>query len=108
MSIGELIPTLVSLASGVLIGIIGYFLKRTISLVDKCETDLKCLETSSASKEALEYTKRELKERLDKQQADIEGIKADYITKEDFFREQAKMDRKLDRILDILMERKGV
>ena len=30
-----------------------------------------------------------------------------YITKEDFFREQAKTDRKLDRIMDILLEMKG-
>ena len=29
------------------------------------------------------------------------------ITKEDFFREQAKTDRKLDRIMDILLEMKG-
>ena len=34
-------------------------------------------------------------------------IKADYITKEDFFLEQAKTDRKLDRIMDILLEMKG-
>ena len=38
---------------------------------------------------------------------DIEKIKANYITKEDFFREQAKTDRKLDRIMDILLEMKG-
>ena len=39
---------------------------------------------------------------------DIKQIKADYITKEDFFREQAKTDRKLDRIMDILLEMKGI
>ena len=38
---------------------------------------------------------------------DIEKIKANYITKEAFFREQAKTDRKLDRIMDILLEMKG-
>lgn len=38
---------------------------------------------------------------------DIEKIKANYITKEDFFREQAKTERKLDRIMDILLEMKG-
>lgn len=58
------------------IGIITYFLKRTIDRIDKCESD-------------------------------IAKIKEDYITKEDFFREQAKTDRKLDRIMDILLEIKG-
>ena len=46
------------------------------------------------------YLMREIRE-------DIEKIKANYITKEDFFREQAKTDRKLDRIMDILLEMKG-
>lgn len=58
------------------IGIITYFLKRTIDRIDKCESD-------------------------------IAKIKEDYITKEDFFREQGKNDRKLDRIMDILLEIKG-
>ncbi|MGN0633933.1 MAG: hypothetical protein ACI4JW_08690 [Oscillospiraceae bacterium] len=58
------------------IGIITYFLKRTIDRIDKCESD-------------------------------ISKIKEDYITKEDFFREQGKTDRKLDRIMDILLEIKG-
>ena len=43
----------------------------------------------------------------DECRGDIKQIKADYITKEDFFREQAKTDRKLDRIMDILLEMKG-
>lgn len=38
---------------------------------------------------------------------DIKKIKEDYITKEDFFREQGKTDRKLDKILDILLNAKG-
>lgn len=40
-------------------------------------------------------------------QRDIEKIKEDYITKEDFFREQNENRRKLDRIMDILLEVKG-
>ena len=52
--------------------------------------------------------KRTVFERVDKlEREDIEKIKANYITKEDFFREQAKTDRKLDRIMDILLEMKG-
>lgn len=58
------------------IGIISFFLKRTIDELDHCKSD-------------------------------IARIKEDYITKEDFFREQGKTDRKLDRIMDILLEIKG-
>lgn len=42
---------------------------------------------------------------IDKLTRDIESIREDYITKEDFYREQAKTERKLDMIIDILMGR---
>lgn len=36
----------------------------------------------------------------------IEDIRKNYLTKEDFLREQAKTERKLDKIIDMLMERR--
>ncbi len=58
------------------LGVISFFLKRTIDELDHCKSD-------------------------------IVRIKEDYITKEDFFREQTENRRKLDRIMDILLEIKG-
>ncbi|MDE6035983.1 MAG: hypothetical protein K2G36_08760 [Ruminococcus sp.] len=58
------------------IGVITFFLKRTIDELDNCKQN-------------------------------IAQIKEDYITKEDFFREQNENRRKLDRIMDILLEVKG-
>lgn len=58
------------------IGVLSFFLKRTIDELDRCKRD-------------------------------IVKIKEDYITKEDFFREQSENRRKLDRIMDILLEVKG-
>ncbi len=58
------------------LGVISFFLKRTIDELDGCKRD-------------------------------IVKIKEDYITKEDFFREQSENRRKLDRIMDILLEVKG-
>lgn len=58
------------------LGVISFFLKRTIDELDGCKRD-------------------------------IAKIKEDYITKEDFFREQSENRRKLDRIMDILLEVKG-
>ncbi|MCM1315143.1 MAG: hypothetical protein NC205_01055 [Prevotella sp.] len=52
------------------------------------------------------FLKRTIDE-LERCQRDIEKIKEDYITKEDFFREQNENRRKLDRIMDILLEVKG-
>ncbi len=58
------------------IGIVSFFLKRTIDELDSCKSD-------------------------------ISKIKEDYITKIEFFREQSETRRKLDRIMDILLEMKG-
>lgn len=44
---------------------------------------------------------------LDDCKKDIAKIKEDYITREDFFREQNDTRRRLDRIMDILLEIKG-
>ena len=52
------------------------------------------------------FLKRTIDE-LDICRKNIAKIKEDYITKEDFFREQNENRRKLDRIMDILLEVKG-
>lgn len=72
----DLIFFIITTAMGIALGIVGYFLKRTITELDRCKQD-------------------------------IVKIKEDYITKEDFFREQSENRRKLDRIMDILLEVKG-
>ena len=58
------------------IGVITFFLKRTISELDTAKQD-------------------------------IAKIKEDYITREDFFREQGDTRERLNRIMDILLEIKG-
>lgn len=58
------------------IGILTFFLWRTIAELDRCKRD-------------------------------ILRVRADYITKEDFFREQNENRRKLDKIMDILLDMKG-
>ncbi len=73
------INVIVAVVEGVIslaIGAITFFLRRTITELDKCRED-------------------------------IAKVKEDYITKEDFFREQADTRRKLDRIMDILLEIRG-
>lgn len=55
----------------------------------------------------ISYFLKSTMDRLKSCESAIAQIKEDYITKEDFFREQGKTDRKLDRIMDILLEIKG-
>lgn len=84
-------PIVMFLITGA-VGVIGFFLSRAFGQLDKC-----------ASKEELEN----LDKRVEKVEKAIDKIKEDYITKDDFFREQAKTDKKLDKIMDILLEMKG-
>lgn len=95
MDIGAII-TIVTSVCTVVLGIIGFFLKRTINQVDR-------LDLCKASKEELEAVKKD----LNAQNRSISEIKENYLTKDDFFREQAKTEGKLDRIMDILLEIKG-
>lgn len=62
--------------------------------------DIKCIKKDYTTKAT------HLKD-FDECRVDIKRIKEDYITKEDFFREQNKTERKLDKIMDILLEMKG-
>lgn len=80
---------LIATVAAALIGAVTFFAKRMVDRVDSCVTKVD--------------HEKDLKECKD----EIKHIKEDFLTKEDFFREQSKTDRKLDRIMDILLEMKG-
>lgn len=72
-----------------LIGVIGFFLTRTFKELD-----------NKVSTKEMEIAKKDIEENSE----DIRRIKDNYLTKDDYFREQAKVDKKLDSIMDILMK----
>ena len=83
---------ILSVYSGILtllIGVIGFFLVRTFRELD-CKVSAK--EFESAQKD------------IEKNTDDIRRIKDNYLTKDDFFREQTKTEKKLDDMLKILMD----
>lgn len=84
---------IITTAVTVVIGIISYFLKRTMSQVDRHEIQL----SESVSRKKLEKTTTRI-------ETDIQAIKKEYLTKEDFIREMAQVTTKLDRIYDILLD----
>lgn len=75
-----------------LLGVVGFFLTRAFSSLDK-----------KADKAEVEALKNE----VSVLRGIIADIKDNYLTKEDFLREQLKTEKKLDKIMDILMEMKG-
>nr|DAL68854.1 MAG TPA: hypothetical protein [Caudoviricetes sp.] len=84
--------TILSIYSAILtllIGVIGFFLMRTFKELD-----------NKVSTKEMEIAKKDIEENTE----DIRRIKDNYLTKDDYFREQAKVDKKLDSIMDILMK----
>lgn len=75
-----------------LIGVVGFFLTRSFAALDK-KADKSDLDVTKADIEAIRKT--------------VADVKDNYLTKEDFLREQLKTEKKLDKIMDILMEMKG-
>lgn len=105
----------------IVIGIIGYFVKHTMTTVDKHDEKINNdLVRKIDYNKNMDQVSKQIKEIRDNYtpiethnndvgecREDIKLIKDNYLTKDDFFREQAKTDRKLDKIMDILLEMKG-
>lgn len=99
-----------------------YLLKRSLfGRIDKIDETLKEISENAVKKgdyeKALQEVKNDIKQiradytpraehrkDMDECRGDIKQIKEDYITKDDFFREINKTDRKVDRILDLLLQ----
>ncbi len=114
------------------IGIITYFLKRTMNRVDKQEDEVRRIDVEMVSRTDLkegtdelksilkedteelkedirkireDYTPKETHQKdFDECRLDIKQIKTNYLTKEDFIREIGKMDKKLDRLMELMIE----
>lgn len=99
------------------IGVITYFLKRTMNQVDKHGEEIRKMDGEMVRKPDLKESTEEIKKDIrqiredytpknthekdfDECRTDIKQIKKEYLTKDDFIREMNKMDRKLDQILE--------
>lgn len=103
------------------IGAITYFLKRTMSMVDKHSAEIQGIRQDTVSRKELkeqtqdlrqdivkireDYTPKETHRKdFDECRKDIKEIRMNYLTKDDFIREINKMDRKLDQVLEMQLK----
>ena len=113
---------IITTVAGLAISAITYFLKRTMNQVDGQGKAIQKVKdeavTRTENKEQVtklekeirqirdDYTPTEVHQKAyDECRNDIKEIRAKYLTKDDFIREMNKMDRKLDRMLEIMMEK---
>lgn len=67
------------------IGIIAFFLKRTINQTDSHEKDINLIKQTYVTKDELKELKTDTKQSIDKLSKDIEEIKETCLTKREFF-----------------------
>ena len=98
---------IVGIAVTIAVGIISYFLKRTMSKQDRHEEEINHIKLTYVTRDQLKEFKEETNSVLDKLQKDVETIKDSTLTKADFYRLQAGTDKKLDKLYDLMMEIRG-
>ena len=89
-----LVATLVTVA----VGIISYFLKRTMSKQDRHEEDINHIKLTYVTRDQLKEFKEETNNGINKLQKDIEDIKENTLKKADFLRQQANTERMIERL----------
>ena len=117
MDEGWIITTAITLG----IGVISYFLKRTMNQLDCTVQQLQKIKRDSVTKADLKETTDELKKDINKIREDytpkethskdfdgcqkeIKEIRQNYLTKDDFIREINKVDRKVEQMLNMMIE----
>ncbi len=94
---------ILSTAATLAIGIITYFLKRTMSRQDRHEEEINHIKLTYVTKEDLKDVKLEFAKTTQKLQKDIEEIKDTCLTKKDFIREHMNLENKVDKMYEILV-----
>lgn len=94
------LENLVYLAITTAVGIIAYFLRRTISDVDTNTSDIKEIKERYATKDSI----KSVETKLDDIKKDLNEVQVNYIPKSDFMAEMDKIDRKLDRMTEIIID----
>lgn len=98
---------IVAAAATMAVGVISYFLKRTMSKQDENEKDINHIKLTYVTQDQLKEFKEETNDGLKKLQKDVEEIKDNTLTKADFFRLQANTDKKLDKLYDLVLRMGG-
>lgn len=100
----QISPQMIGIVVTAVIGIISFFLKRTIDDVDACRADIDSMKEKYVTKEAIDKFQDDVSGKLDTIQEDLKEVQINYIPKEDFFKEMTKFDQKMDRILNLIID----
>ena len=89
------------------IGIIGFFLKRTMNTTDTHDKDINEIKRTYVTKDELRELRTEVRDEIKDLADDIAEIKKTCLTKDDFYRKMVDVERKQEKILDFLLKERG-
>lgn len=107
MSFGPGVWWLITVIVTVVIGIIGFFLRRTMTRQDKHDDDIEHIKLTYVTKDDLKEVKDDFKASTNKLQKDVEEIKDKCLTKRDYIERQTQTEARLNQIYDLLLKGGG-
>lgn len=97
---------LLTSAASLAIGIIGYFLKRTITKTDEHDKDIQHIKQTYVTKTEMSDLRQEIKDEIREMKSDVKEIKENCLTKQDFYRAVGDLSKAYDRLLALHLEEK--
>ena len=89
------------------VGVIGFFLKRTMTRLDATEKDVQTIKENYVKENDHKESLQKIDEDIKEVKKDIRIINDKFLTKDDFFREQRKTEKQLEKIISILLKSEG-
>ena len=89
------------------VGVIGFFLKRTMTRLDTTEKDVQTIKENYVKENDHKESLQKIDEDIKEVKKDIRIINDKFLTKDDFFREQRKTEKQLEKIMSILLKSEG-
>ncbi|BFL06972.1 hypothetical protein [Thomasclavelia ramosa] len=89
------------------VGVIGFFLKRTMTRLDTTEKDVQTIKENYVKENDHKESLQKIDEDIKEVKKDIRIINDKFLTKDDFFREQRKTEKQLEKIISILLKSEG-
>lgn len=86
------------------ITIIGFFLKRTINQTDEHDKSINEIKRTYVTKDEMKDLKSDVNKTISKLQTDVEQIKDTCLTKKDFYANQNRLEAKIDKQNELILE----
>lgn len=105
--VATIVWSVIAGVGGLLIAIVGYFLKRTMSSTDRHETEINHIKQTYVTKEEVKELKGELRQELKQLSDAVSEIRDKVLYREDYYRTMVDTNRNIENLRELLIDRLG-